>query len=77
MHRDFSRGGGAKWAFCPSENGFAPPEVCLNDKIDFNMIKDLPLSIFKRLDLPPPLNLFSKKYLHAYVQLLHACAHVY
>jgi len=25
-----------------------PPELCLNDKIDFNMIKVLPPSIFKK-----------------------------
>jgi len=35
-------------------------ELCLNDKIDFDMIKILPPSIFERLNLPP-LNLFSRK----------------
>jgi len=56
--RDFSRG--AKGAFYPLENGFAPPGLCLNDETDFNMIKVLPHFIFESLDLPP-LNLFSKK----------------
>jgi len=54
--RDFL---GGQRGILPPENGFAP-ELCLNDKIDFNMIKDLPPSIFERLDLPP-LNLFCRK----------------
>jgi len=50
--RDFSRG--EKGAFCPPVKiGFAPPELCLNDKIDFNMIKVLLPCIFERINLPP------------------------
>jgi len=56
--RDFSRGGGQRGHFAPLKM-VLPPELCLNDKIDFNMIKVLPPSIFERLDLPL-LNLFSK-----------------
>jgi len=57
--RDFSRRGGKGGILCPSENGL-PPELCLDDETDFNMIEILPPSIFKRLDLPS-LNLFSRK----------------
>jgi len=36
-NRDFSRGE-QRGHFAPPENGFAPPGLCLNDKIDFNII---------------------------------------
>jgi len=60
---DFS-GGEDKGGFSPPLEMVFPPELCLNDKIDFNMIKVLPPSIFKRLS--SPLNLFSRKIPEAY-----------
>jgi len=45
--------GEAKGTFFPPENGFASSELCLNDKIDFNMIKILPPLFLKDSICPP------------------------